>query len=490
MSKMYFLPFRPAFDSAGITVPGSQHYFTLAGTNTPSAPFTDAALTSPHANPVIANGIGYLDPIYLDPAISYRVRIYDADAEVGVAVPLEEYDPYVPALANSELLSDLADTTGAALIGTDAGVTVQDYIDNPGSIGPITASFAAPAFTNVAYYSSIQWLTNGATPGSWYSTAFAGNNATEALTSGVVVPVTATNLQTNAFASYIRSDRAKVGNGGDVAGFFFATCNATNGNVFPLNTVANDTAGKTGQTMGIELDYNVNAADTLVNGINLVIVGNTALSGFRNALTMQGVFHPESQWSNGVVTGDGSIESYAIFIGSQTSTTLTNRDSQKFALVSYKNDNTRYIATGLGDHLGGIVFRPGAATGSFTIQDPTGATNWFSVSVSGFGYPTGMGGAVTQGTSRTTAVTLNKVCGAITLFSAAGSATFATFTVNNSMVAANDTIRLTQQSGTTDIYHLIAKAGAGSFTINFATTGGTTTEQPVINFTIIKGANS
>jgi hypothetical protein len=129
MSKMYFLPFRPAFDSAGVSVPGSQHYFTLAGTNTPSAPFIDAALTTHTENPVVANGIGYLDPIYLDPAISYRVRIYDADATVGVDTPLEEYDPYIPALANADIFSDLAGTDGADLVGTANGGTIQDFLD-------------------------------------------------------------------------------------------------------------------------------------------------------------------------------------------------------------------------------------------------------------------------------------------------------------------------------------------------------------------------
>jgi hypothetical protein len=447
--SLFIPPVVHATDANNLALSGAKWYFYVTGTTTPTSVYTTSALSVAHANPVVADSGGSFAPIYLDPAVTYRAILKTA---LGVTVPNGDIDPYSPG------------------VGITATATGTPFID--------------------AYCSEASFLTNGATPGEWYNTAFAGNNATEALTAGIIVPASAVNLQTNASASYIRSDRAKVGNGGDVAGFFFATCNATNGNIFPINTVANDTAGKTGQTMGIELDYNVNAADTLVNGINLVIVGNTALSGFRNALTMQGVFHPESQWSNGLVTGDGSIESYSIFIGSQTSTTLTNRDSQKIGLVSYKNDNTRYIASLIGDHLGGIAIRPGAATGSVAIQDPTGVTNWFSVSVSGFGYPTGMGGAVTQGTSRTTAVTLNKVCGAITLFSAAGSATFATFTVNNSMVAANDTIRLTQQSGTTDIYHLIAKAGAGSFTINFATTGGTTTEQPVINFAIIKGANS
>jgi hypothetical protein len=132
MSKMYFLPFRPAFDSAGITVPGSQHWFTLAGTNTPSAPFADTTLATPLENPVISNGIGYLPPVYLNPAISYRVRIYGPDAEVGVDTPLEEYDPYVPALANTDILSDLGASTGADLvewIASSAGARPRSVTD-------------------------------------------------------------------------------------------------------------------------------------------------------------------------------------------------------------------------------------------------------------------------------------------------------------------------------------------------------------------------
>jgi hypothetical protein len=45
----------------------------------------------------------------------------------------------------------------------------------------------------------------------------------------------------------------------------------------------------------------------------------------------------------------------------------------------------------------------------------------------GIGYATGAGGTVTQLTSRTTGVTLNKVAGQITLFSAAGTTTWQTF---------------------------------------------------------------
>jgi hypothetical protein len=108
----------------------------------------------------------------------------------------------------------------------------------------------------------------------------------------------------------------------------------------------------------------------------------------------------------------------------------------------------------------------------------------------GIGYATGAGGAVTQGTSRTTGVTLNTVAGAITLFTAAGSATWQSFTVTNSAVAATDTIIVNQRSGT-DLYIIsVTAVGAGSFRISFATTGGTTSEAPVFNFSVIKAVSS
>ena len=125
----------------------------------------------------------------------------------------------------------------------------------------------------------------------------------------------------------------------------------------------------------------------------------------------------------------------------------------------------------------------GAATG--TSLTATGVIA--STGTAGVGYATGAGGTVVQGTNRTTGVTLNKTTGSITLFSAAGSATAATFTVTNSTVAATDVIILNQKSGT-DLYDLMVTAvAAGSFNITFRTTGGSTTETPVFNFAVIKG---
>jgi hypothetical protein len=128
----------------------------------------------------------------------------------------------------------------------------------------------------------------------------------------------------------------------------------------------------------------------------------------------------------------------------------------------------------------------GAATG--TSLTATGLIA--STGTTGIGYATGAGGTVTQATSRTTGVTLNKTTGAITLFSAAGTTAATTFTVTNSTVVATDVIILSQKSGT-DLYDLMVTAvAAGSFNITFRTTGGTTTETPVFNFAVIKGVSA
>lgn len=112
----------------------------------------------------------------------------------------------------------------------------------------------------------------------------------------------------------------------------------------------------------------------------------------------------------------------------------------------------------------------------------------------GIGYATGAGGAVTQITNRNTGVTLNTITGAITLVStlnaAVSGATANSVTVTDSAVAATDVVKVSQKSGT-DLYEIfVTNVAAGSFKITFFTTGGTSTEQPVFNFAIIKAVAS
>jgi hypothetical protein len=126
-------------------------------------------------------------------------------------------------------------------------------------------------------------------------------------------------------------------------------------------------------------------------------------------------------------------------------------------------------------------------SGNFQVIGGIGSSS----ASAGIGYTTGAGGTVTQATSRTTAVTLNKTSGAITLVSAANNtAAWTTFTVTNSSVAANDTVIVNFKSSTDTLVAYVSKVAAGSFNITFISVSGTTTEQPVINFNVIKGTAS
>jgi hypothetical protein len=76
------------------------------------------------------------------------------------------------------------------------------------------------------------------------------------------------------------------------------------------------------------------------------------------------------------------------------------------------------------------------------------------------------------------------------MVSAAGQTTAVTFTVNNSTVDATDVIIVNQRSGTNTYDLLVTAVAAGSFNITFRTTGGTATDAPVINFSVIKAVTS
>jgi len=109
-----------------------------------------------------------------------------------------------------------------------------------------------------------------------------------------------------------------------------------------------------------------------------------------------------------------------------------------------------------------------------------------------FGYATGAGGAVTQITSDSTAVTLNKVCGQITTFALVlATAVDTSFTVTNSTVAATDTVvvSIASYGGTADGIPVVAveATAAGSFVINLMNNGAVTLDAlAVINFAVIK----
>lgn len=125
---------------------------------------------------------------------------------------------------------------------------------------------------------------------------------------------------------------------------------------------------------------------------------------------------------------------------------------------------------------------------AFLDQDIVGAQ--YILSDEQLGYTAAAQGTVTQLTSKSTAVTLNKPAGVITMNNAAlNTATNATFTLNNSFISSNDTVILTISGGqaTPGSYNVFANAlSAGSVSITLRNiSGGPLSEAVVINFAII-----
>ncbi len=109
------------------------------------------------------------------------------------------------------------------------------------------------------------------------------------------------------------------------------------------------------------------------------------------------------------------------------------------------------------------------------------------------GYTTGSGGTVTQITSKSTGVTLNKTNGQITLNNAAlASDTTVSFTLSSTLIAAGDVLVLNHISGgTAGSYLLNAQSVAGSASINVRNiTTGSLSEAIVIAFVVIKAATA
>jgi hypothetical protein len=124
---------------------------------------------------------------------------------------------------------------------------------------------------------------------------------------------------------------------------------------------------------------------------------------------------------------------------------------------------------------------------AFTDQDISGA-NVVLVDEQ-LGYTTEGQGTVTQATSKSTAVTLNKPAGQITMNNASlGATTNVTFTFNNSFISTNDILILNVAAGATagayNCWVSGLSAGSASITVRNIS-AGSLSEAVVINFALI-----
>jgi len=128
---------------------------------------------------------------------------------------------------------------------------------------------------------------------------------------------------------------------------------------------------------------------------------------------------------------------------------------------------------------------------AYSDQDIIGAD--FLLSDNQLGYTTAAQGSVTQTTSKSTAVTLNKSAGRISMNSASLAAnTAVTFTLNNNLISSNDIV-ITNISGavtgspTAGAYTTYVSSmttGSAALTLRNLT-GGALAEDVIINFALI-----
>lgn len=124
---------------------------------------------------------------------------------------------------------------------------------------------------------------------------------------------------------------------------------------------------------------------------------------------------------------------------------------------------------------------------AFTDQGIIGSQ--YVLSGEQLGYTTDAQGTVTQATSKSTGVTLNKSAGQITMNNAnLATVTNVTFTFTNSFISANDVLILNVGAGATaGAYNCwVSGLSAGSATITLRNiSGGTLGEAVVLNYALI-----
>ena len=140
---------------------------------------------------------------------------------------------------------------------------------------------------------------------------------------------------------------------------------------------------------------------------------------------------------------------------------------------------------------GRITSLDGATIGATTPAAVTG-TNVLATTT--LGYKAGSGGTVTQASSKSTAVTLNKINGEIVMNAAAlADDATAAFTLTNSTIAATDVVIVNVASvGTAGAYQVtVGAVAAGSCSISVLNvSGGSLSEAIKLNFAVIKAVAS
>jgi len=198
------------------------------------------------------------------------------------------------------------------------------------------------------------------------------------------------------------------------------------------------------------------------DGVTPCVLG--AISGYSN--------------SSNPATAEGLLGFYTRAYGTGI---LTERMVINEASTTFAPSDDNYLHLGISARRWKSIHAMSIASyGALTSNSATG----------GVGYAAGAGGAITQATSKSTGVTLNKLSGQITMSAAAlASNASVSFTLSNSAIAATDALIVNIGSGATvDAYIVqVTAVGAGSARIQVRNmSGGSLSEALVLNVAVIK----
>ena len=91
----FYLPYQSVFTAAGVPIPGALLNFYITNTNTRANTYSDYALTTPNANPVVALDNGLFPAIFLDPDIVYKAVLTGPNDGINPPVQIWTADPVV-----------------------------------------------------------------------------------------------------------------------------------------------------------------------------------------------------------------------------------------------------------------------------------------------------------------------------------------------------------------------------------------------------------
>jgi cytoskeletal protein CcmA (bactofilin family) len=236
---------------------------------------------------------------------------------------------------------------------------------------------------------------------------------------------------------------------------------------------------------------NVNAVGLSLNGN---VIGNLNVTGniIGANLTAISVVSSPQLVTNKIKSDDSSFVSIEDGLSVEQGLEVAGNISLSGNVISALKASTTIAAgttmSAVGNIDGGNLRTVGqvSATGNITSAGFIRSSS----NVQGIGYATGAGANVVQSFSRTSTVSINAVCGSIVLVAAAGIPFLQTFTVSNNRILVTDVIALSTYNGVNNYVFWVNAQFNGGFQISFYAPSGSSVDQPIINFAVIRSSQS